>query len=246
MSAARAKSSAPKRRRINPRRIIIAPSILSADFADLKGELRRCLRAKCTWIHVDVMDGHFVPNMTIGPPVLRSLRPLSKRFFFDSHLMIERPMRHVKSFADAGSDLITIHSETVGSVRRAVRAVKRAGPMVGVSIKPRTALANIEPILDEVDLVLVMTVEPGFGGQELIPNTLNKVRRLALLREENKLNFHIQVDGGITHQTAPLAAAAGANVLVAGSYVFQGRSLAQNVERLVKSVDPSLNGHGVV
>ena len=246
MSAVRATVPAIRRQRFNPRRIIVAPSILSADFADLKGELRRCLRARCSWIHVDVMDGHFVPNLTIGPLVVEALRKVSKQLFLDAHLMIEKPLQYAEAFAQAGAQLITIHQETVGSVRRALRHIKQLGVMAGLSIKPRTSVAAIEPFLDEIDLALVMTVEPGFGGQELIPATLNKVRRLALQREESNLSFHIQVDGGINAETAPLATAAGANVLVAGSFIFDGMSVEQNVERLYGSLDPSLNGHGLV
>ncbi|MCX7011959.1 MAG: ribulose-phosphate 3-epimerase [Candidatus Sumerlaeota bacterium] len=237
---------APRHRRYVPGRLIVAPSILAADFADLKSDLRRCVRARATWIHVDVMDGHFVPNLTIGPVVIRAMRKVSSQLFFDTHLMIDKPLKFAPAFAEAGAQLITIHQETVGSVRHAVQKIRGLGVMAGVSIKPRTSVSAIEPYLDCVDSVLVMTVEPGFGGQDLIPSTLNKVRRLALLREERKLAFHIEVDGGITPETAPLAAAAGANVLVAGSYVFAGGQVKDNIDRLYASIDSPLNSHGIL
>jgi ribulose-phosphate 3-epimerase len=246
MPASRKKAASPRRRRAYPRRIVIAPSLLAADFSDLKNELRRCQRARCTWIHLDVMDGHFVPNITIGPPVIRSLRKVSKSLFLDAHLMIDKPLKMAPAFVEAGAQLITIHQETVGSVRRAVRALHKMGVQAGVSIKPRTPVSTLEPFLDEIDLALVMTVEPGFGGQEMIPAMLNKVRQLALWREEKKYTFQIQVDGGINAATAPLATAAGANVLVAGTYMFNGSKMEQNAERLLANVDPSLNGHGLL
>lgn len=220
-----------------PWKIIVAPSILSADFADLRGELKRLEKAKCQWVHLDIMDGHFVPNITFGPPLVKALRRASDKLFFDAHLMIEKPMKYAQDFANAGVQLLTIHQETVGDARRALRKIKSMGVMAGLSVKPRTPISTIEPFLSEVDLVLVMTVEPGFGGQEMMPNQLNKVRRLALLRAERKLSFHIQVDGGINDATAPLAAAVGANILVAGSFVFNGRTIKQNIERLISGID---------
>ena len=222
-------------------KLLIAPSVLSADFSDLKNELKRIEKAKCSWVHLDIMDGHFVPNITFGPPVIKALRKVSDTLFFDAHLMIEKPMKFATDFAEAGVQLLTFHQETVGSPRHAIRKIHSLGMLAGLSVKPRTPVAVIEPFLDEVDLVLIMTVEPGFGGQAMIPSMLNKVRRLALLREEKKYSFHIQVDGGINDKTAALATAAGANVLVAGSYVFGGRNMKQNIDRLVGTLDPKLH-----
>ncbi len=229
------------RRQFPPWKLIVAPSLLAADFSDLKNEVKRLEQAKCNWLHLDIMDGHFVPNLTFGPGLISHLRKTTKKLFFDAHLMIEKPMNFAAPFADAGVQLLTIHQETVGSARRALRKIRSLGMMAGLSVKPRTPISSIEPFLDEVDLVLVMTVEPGFGGQEMIPSMLNKVRRLNLLRKEQKLSFHIQVDGGINASTAPLAVAAGANVLVAGSYLFSGRTIKQNVDRMLANLDPKLN-----
>ena len=193
------------RPRFDPRGLTVAPSLLSADFASLGREIKRCLRAKCPWIHLDIMDGHFVPNLTIGPPVVQSLRKVSNRAFLDAHLMIEEPLRYAEAFAEAGADAITFHVETVKDPAAAIRTLRAFGVQAGISLKPQTPVSAIEPYLEMLDLVLVMTVEPGFGGQKLIPHTLNKVRRLALLRSEGKLPMHIQVDGGINGETARLA-----------------------------------------
>ncbi len=216
-------------------RLIVAPSILSANFADLKGELKRLERARCTWVHLDIMDGHFVPNLTIGPPVVKALRKVSDKLFFDAHLMIDNPLKYAPAFADAGTQLLTVHQETLENVGQALKKIRSLGMFCGISVKPKTPISTIEPYLKDLDLVLVMTVEPGFGGQEMMPRMLNKVRRLSLLRQEEDLPFRIQVDGGINEQTAPLAVAAGADVLVAGSYVFAGGTIKQNVERLMAS-----------
>jgi ribulose-phosphate 3-epimerase len=213
----------------------LAPSILAADFANLAAELRRMMRARCTWAHVDVMDGHFVPNITFGPQMVKAIRGVSPRLFIDTHLMIEDPLRFVGPFAEAGTNSITLHAEAVDSLPRALAAVRRAGVHVGVSVRPRTPLRLIEDALGQVDLVLVMTVEPGFGGQDLLPSTLSKVRQLATRREREKLKFLIQVDGGVNLKTAGLAVAAGANVLVAGTAIFRGGSIADNVARLTQA-----------
>ena len=198
----------------------IAPSILSADFADLKSELRRVERAGCRWIHLDVMDGHFVPNLTFGPPVVAALRKVSRKLFLDAHLMIEEPWKMVGDFAKAGVQLITVHAETCPDLPKVIRQLRRLRVQVGVSIRPKTSVQQLDDALGLVDLVLIMTVEPGAGGQELIPSTLNKVRRLELRRQRHGLNYRLQVDGGINVETAPLAVAAGADVLVVGTAIF--------------------------
>lgn len=210
---------------------VIAPSILSADFADLGRELARCRRAKADWIHVDVMDGHFVPNLTFGPAIVKSCRKAEPDLLFDVHLMIENPLSYAETFHEAGADIVTVHIETLRNAARDIGRLSRIGCKVGVSIKPQTPLRAITDLLPRLDLVLVMTVEPGFGGQALIPSTLNKVRELDLLRRENKYRYYLQVDGGINEQTAATAVAAGADVLVAGSAVFGGeRSVAENLK----------------
>lgn len=217
--------------------VVIAPSILSADFANLGRDLARCRRAKARWIHLDVMDGHFVPNMTIGPPLIKWWRDAEPRLFFDTHLMVSDPMPLVEAFKDAGCDSVTIHVEAVANAVRDLHKIKNMGLKTGISIKPGTPVKAIKDCLDAVDLVLVMTVEPGFGGQPLIPKTLNKVRELDLIRSEQGLNFWLEVDGGINKKTAPLAVAAGADVLVAGTAVFGGGvSVAENIAALREAI----------
>ncbi len=212
--------------------VVIAPSLLSSDFAWAARELARCRRAGARWLHVDIMDGHFVPNITFGPPVLKKWVAAEPDLFYDTHLMIEHPMQYAERFVEAGSGLITIHVETVGRPRRELRALRRLGVKAGVVIKPRTPVREIQSLLDEVDLVLVMTVEPGFGGQALIPSTLNKVRELDLIRRRESLPFRLQVDGGINAETAEMAVAAGADVLVAGNAVFANGDIAGNLRAL--------------
>lgn len=212
--------------------LVIAPSLLSSDFAHITTELSRCRRAKARWVHVDVMDGHFVPNLTLGPPILAKWTAAEPDLFYDTHLMIDNPMEYAEAFVKAGSSMLTVHIETLSRPRRDLRAIKRLGVRVGVTLKPKTATSEILPLLDEVDMVLVMTVEPGFGGQELIPGMLNKVRELDLVRQRRGLAFRLQVDGGINAQTAPLAVAAGADVLVAGNAVFAGGPIAENIRKL--------------
>jgi ribulose-phosphate 3-epimerase len=219
-----------------PERVVsLAPSILSADFANLERDLRRMVRKKVYWTHVDVMDGHFVPNISIGLPVVKSLRAISSRLFLDTHLMIENPLEFLDAFVDAGSDLITIHAEAVKNLPHAIAAIRKAGVRVGVTIRPRTSLKAIERVLDKVDMVLIMTVEPGFGGQSFMAGPLSKVRELARRREREGLKFTIQVDGGISPKTVGLAVAAGANILVAGSAVFGKGGIGPNIDALTQA-----------
>jgi ribulose-phosphate 3-epimerase len=215
----------------------IAPSILSADFSRLAEELHKVKRASCTWIHLDIMDGHFVPNLTFGAPVVKALRSVDDELFFDAHLMIENPKNYLKEFADAGVQLLTIHQEACGDETPAMlKAIRKLGMQAGVSIRPKTPLGVLDNCLEMVDLVLIMSVEPGFGGQKLIPSTLNKVRQLVLERENRRTEYVIQVDGGINAETAPLAVAAGADVLVAGSAVFRDGRVRENVRALRQSL----------
>ncbi len=200
--------------------IKIAPSILSADFAQLGQEISIVDKGGADWIHVDVMDGHFVPNITLGPPIVSAIKPHTS-LPLDVHLMIEQPERYIADFAKAGADLITVHAEACTHLHRVIHMIKEHGVKAGVAINPATPSAAIREVLEDVDLVLVMTVNPGFGGQAFIPRTIHKIREIRQwLNEASLFDVHIEVDGGITSETAPMVAEAGADVLVAGSAVF--------------------------
>jgi ribulose-phosphate 3-epimerase len=204
---------------INMSHLYIAPSILSADFSKLGAEIKEVEAGGANWLHVDVMDGHFVPNITIGPLVVASIRPLTK-LTLDVHLMIEQPDNYIPAFAKAGADYISIHAEACVHLHRSLSLIREHGVKAGVVLNPATPLSAIELVLSQVDLILIMTVNPGFGGQAFIPAAVDKIARLRALAGGRPID--IEVDGGITPETAPLVARAGANVLVAGSAVFKG------------------------
>ncbi|MDD5496273.1 MAG: ribulose-phosphate 3-epimerase [Candidatus Omnitrophica bacterium] len=207
-------------------KVLIAPSILSADFSKLGQEIKDVEEAGADWIHVDVMDGHFVPNITIGPVVVKSIRPVT-RLPLDVHLMIDNPERYVESFAKAGSDIITFHAEVEERPTEIIKLIRYFKKKVGVSIKPKTDIRMIEPLLKMVDMVLVMTVEPGFGGQEFMSDCTAKIEALRKIFKKD-----IQVDGGINEMNAPEAIEKGANILVAGTAVFGQKDYAQAIKKI--------------
>ncbi len=211
----------------------IAPSILSANFARLGEDVRTAETGGADYLHIDVMDGHFVPNITIGPVVVAAIRPLSK-LVFDVHLMIEQPEKYIAAFAESGADIITVHAEASVHLDRLLRFIRQHGVRAGVALNPSTPLSAIEYVLSLVDQVLLMTVNPGFGGQSFIPEVLPKIGQLKRMLTERNLAADIEVDGGITPETAPLAVSAGAGILVAGSSVYQSPDGVQEAIRRLR------------
>jgi len=210
----------------------LAPSILSADFGILKEQLEIVDEAGAEYIHFDVMDGLFVPSISFGIPVLRSIRKYTDRLF-DVHLMIMDPERYIKDFAEAGADIITVHAEACKHLDACINLIKECGAMAGVAINPATPVSEILHVLDEVDMVLIMSVNPGFGGQKMIPYTLEKVKELSRICEEKNIKIDIEIDGGINVDTIDAALEAGANIIVAGSAVFKG-DVKANVDALLE------------
>ena len=210
--------------------IKISPSILSADFSVLGDEIKSLEQAGADLIHVDVMDGHFVQNITMGPPIIKMIRKCTK-LPFDVHLMISPVEKYIKAFADAGSDIITIHPEATDNLKRAVGTIKSLGKKAGVSLNPKTPISALMDVINDIDLILIMSVNPGFAGQSFMSEVLSKVTELRKLINDKKLKIDIEIDGGINFETAPLAVKAGANILVSGTTIFSG-SLKDNIQKL--------------
>ena len=213
--------------------IQISPSILSADFSQLGTEIKRLEQGGADMIHVDVMDGHFVPNLTIGPPVIKALRKHCS-LKFDVHLMISPVHKYIEAYADAGADIITIHPEATQNLRESIKTIKDLKKKVGVSLNPESKVELITEFLDQIDLVLIMSVKPGFGGQKFMPEVLDKIKQLKKIQQEKKLNFDIEIDGGINFENCKVAIDAGANILVSGTTVFKSNDgdIKKNIDLL--------------
>ena len=215
------------------KKIKISPSILSADFSKLSSEIKKLEEGGADMIHVDVMDGHFVPNLTIGPPVIKSLRSHTN-LPFDVHLMISPVHKYIKNFSDAGADIITIHPEATDSLIDSINHIKNLKKKAGVSLNPNTKISTVEKYLDKIDLILIMSVYPGFGGQKFIPEVVSKIKMLSEIKKNKNLNFDIEVDGGINFENSKSVIEAGANILVSGTTIFKENSgdIKKNIETL--------------
>ena len=215
------------------KKIKISPSILSADFGQLRNEIKRLEEGGADMIHVDVMDGHFVPNLTIGPPVIKALKKHSS-VLFDVHLMISPVHNYIEAYSDAGADIITIHPEATNDLTSSILKIKELKKKVGVSLNPETKIDIILNVLDQIDLVLIMSVNPGFGGQKFMPEVLTKIKELKKIQKEKSLNFDIEIDGGINFENSKKAIEAGANILVSGTTIFKSNNgdIKKNIELL--------------
>ena len=218
------------------KKIKISPSILSADFSQLGNEIKRLEDGGADMIHVDVMDGHFVPNLTIGPPVIKALRNYTK-LPFDVHLMITPVHKYIKNYAEAGADIITIHPEATNNLKESINYIKELEKKVGVSLNPNTKIDVIKEFLNEINLVLIMSVHPGFGGQKFMPEVLQKIKELKKIKDQQNFNFDIEVDGGINFDNSKLAIEAGANILVSGTTIFKNNTgnIKKNIDTLKTS-----------
>lgn len=214
-------------------KILVSPSLLSADFAELSLEMKRVTDAGADWLHVDVMDGNFVPNLTLGMPIIKSIKPHAK-IPLDVHLMIEKPERYIEQFVEAGAQYLTLHIESTEEMRKSLEKIRKLGCKPGITLRPKTNVERVKPFLNIVDLVLVMTVEPGFGGQSFMEDQVEKIRILKQWRDQGLGNYLIEVDGGVSEKTAAICTSAGADVLVAGSAVFRGEKSVENYRKNIQ------------
>jgi ribulose-phosphate 3-epimerase len=218
------------------KKIKISPSILSADFSQLGNEIKRLEEGGADMIHVDVMDGHFVPNLTMGPPIIKALRQYTN-LPFDVHLMISPVHNYIQDYADAGSDIITIHPEATVNLKESIDLIKKLNKKVGVSLNPKTKIDAVTNFLNEIDLILIMSVNPGFGGQKFMPEVLDKIKELKKIKDQKNLDFDIEIDGGINFNNSKLAIEAGANILVSGTTIFKNNdgNIKKNIDLLKSS-----------
>ena len=218
------------------KKIQISPSILSADFSQLGNEIKRLEEGGADMIHIDVMDGHFVPNLTMGPPIIKALRRYTK-LLFDVHLMISPVHKYIKDYADAGADIITIHPEATKNLKESIQHIIDLNKKVGVSLNPETKIDLITDLLNKIDLVLIMSVNPGFGGQKFMPEVLDKIKQLRKIKDQKNIDFDIEIDGGINFDNSKLAIEAGANILVSGTTIFKNNNgnIKKNIDLLKSS-----------
>lgn len=222
---------------------VLAPSILAADFSRLEEQIDTCLKSDIRWIHCDIMDGHFVPNISYGPAIVSTVRRIAPDAFLDVHLMIENPDQFVEDFADAGADLISVHYEACPHLHRTIQNISLNGCMTGVVINPATSVELLRPILPDVDLALIMSVNPGFGGQAFIESSFQKVEQLYRIKQEEGLNFLIEIDGGVSADNIEKLAAAGTDILVAGSSVFKSSDIPARIDELNRKAKA---GHALI